>query len=192
MSAGPRAWLARRGWQGAEQFLSRPGGLLLATLGLAALLLALGYEAADQGMGSQLRQARKELAQESSRANRLAQENQQTEARLASALAQLEARGGQGSPPADGSLEGEGVRGRVLHRGETLVVLEGKLSLTLEAILQNPRRALFRIQAMGQPAQEAALAPGQEQRIKMTGQAQRLVLTGIHLSSVSLALHPGP
>lgn len=164
----------------------------MATLGLAALLLALGYEAADQRLGVELRQTRKELAQESSRANRLAQESQQTESRLASALAQLEARGGQGAPPPDGSLEGEGVRGRVLHRGETLVVLEGKVALTLEAILMNPRRALLRIQVTGQPPAEAALAPGQETRFRLAGHFQRLTLLGIHLSSVSLAIHSAP
>jgi hypothetical protein len=181
-------WLTRRGWLEPGGFLLRPQGALVPALACAALLLALGYEAAQHNLGSQLDSTRLDLAEQITRANRLAQENQLLESRLAQALARLETRSGLGQTPEDGSQEGPSASVRVLHNGETITLLDGKLSLTLQSILSSPRRALLRLKTPGSQDTEPALRPGQDLTLKLGRQPWRLVLLKIHASSVSFSL----
>jgi hypothetical protein len=183
-------WLTRRGWLEPGGFLARPHGALALTMACAALLLTLGYEAAQHTLGPGLDDARRELAEQTTRANRLEQENRQMESRLAQVQAQLDSRAGKGRLPEDGSREGQGAPLRVLHQGETLTLLEGKVSLTLQAVLNSPRRALMRLKPAGAQEKESALLVGQEMPFKLGRQSWSLTLRTIHASSVGFSLQP--
>lgn len=159
-------------------FFSRPPGLWLATLGVAALLLGLGYEAAQQRLAPLLEQARRELAEQTTRANRLAQ----AQGRL------------QTSRPLsrndDEQPEAQGIRNRVLHRGEAAVLMGGRLVIHLESLLSGPKRAEVRFRVVGGQEGTRIMTPGQEIDLTVNGQPLRLSLRRILTSSVIVSLNP--
>lgn len=168
-------------------FFSRPPGLWLATLGVAALLLGLGYEAAWQRLEPQLEQSRRELAEQASRANRLAAENQRLETRLSQAQGRLEA--GRGPVREEEALlEGEEAAARLVRRGEAAVLLDGRLTVQLEALLSGPRRAVLRVKVAGGLESSKVLAAGQEIEIKVDERHWRLTLRRILASSILFSL----
>jgi hypothetical protein len=169
-------------------FFSRPPGLWLATLGVAALLLALGYEAASQRLEPQLEQARRELAEQTTRANRLAAETQSLESRLSQAQARLEA-GRPASREEEALAEGEEAAARLVRRGEAALLLDGRLTVQLEALLSGPRRAVLRVKVVGGQEGARVLAPGQDMEIKIDGRTWRLTLRRILASSILFSLH---
>lgn len=169
-------------------FFSRPPGLGLATLVVAALLLGLGYEAASHRLEPQLEQARRELAEQTTRANRLAVENQSLESRLSQAQARLDA-GRAASREETGLAEGEEAAARLVRQGEAAVLLDGRLTVHLEALLSGPRRAVLRVKVTGGQEGAKALAAGQDLEIRVDGRTWRLTLRRILASSVLFSLH---
>lgn len=174
-----------------QGFFSRPLGLWLLTVAVAAALLALGFELARQHLEPQLRQAQEQLAAEGSRANRLAAENQRLEARLSQAEAALNQRPGppprpQAEPPAEAETGGS----RVLHRGEAAVLLEGGLVLTLEGLARDRRQAQLAVRVLDGQETRADLAPGAELRLRVRDRGYRLVLRKIVANSVVYTLLP--
>jgi hypothetical protein len=168
-------------------FFSRPPGLWLATLGVATLLLGLGYEAAWQGLEPQLELAQRELAEQTTRANRLAAENQSLESRLSQAQARLEA-GRPRSRDEDILAEGEEAAARLVRQGEAALLLDGQVTVQLEALLSGPRRAVLRVKVAGGQEATKVLAPGQDMEIRVNGRAWRLTLRRILASSMLFSL----
>ncbi len=168
-------------------FFSRPPGLWLATLGVAALLLGLGYEAAQQRLEPPLEQARRDLAEQTSRANRLEAENRSLETRLAQAQARLDTGLAAGGPEEERAALA-GPRNRVLHQGEAAVLMDGKLVVHLEALLYGPRRAELRIKAAGRQEETRVMTAGQEMPLTVGGRHLRLTLKRILASSVIFSL----
>lgn len=174
-----------------QGFFSRPLGLWLVTVAVAAALLGLGYELASQALGPQLRQTQEQLAAEGSRANRLAAENQRLESRLAQAEAALAQRPApppwpEAEPPAEPDIGGS----RVLHRGEAAVLLEGRLVLALEGFAKDRRQAQLTLRVLGGPETRADLAPGAETRVRVQDRGYRLVLKKIVSNSIVYVLLP--
>lgn len=190
-----------------QGFFSRPLGLWLVTVAMAAALLGLGYELARHGLEPQLRQAQEQLAAEGSRANRLAAENLRLESRLIQAEAALSQRPGPpppwpeappgmrpGPPPPrpEAAPPGEPETGgsRLLHRGEAVVLLEGRLVLALEGFAKDRRQARLTVRVLDGQETRADLAPGAETRIHVQDRGYRLVLRKILANSIVYTLLP--
>lgn len=174
-----------------QGFFTRPLGLWLLTLALAVALLGLGYELAQRNLEPQLMEAKSQLAAETSRANRLAAENQRLESRLTQAEAQLASR--PGPPPRhepDSAGEGEPAASRVLHRGEAAVLLEGRLVLALDGFSKDRRQAQLTARVLGGQEATASLAPGGDLTIRLEERAYRLVLKKILANSIVYTLRP--
>jgi len=168
-------------------FWRRPAGAGLITLVLAALLLGLGYELADHRLAPELSDARLAASLEANRANRLAQENQRLERRLAEAEARLATK-----TATPGSEEGEaaGPTSRVIHRGEAALLLGGRLVVTLEAIAPEREAAQIRVKVLGGQEGATSLAPGGDARFRLDGKVYHLLLKKILANSVIITLLP--
>ncbi len=179
----------------AQGFLTRPLGLWLLTLAVAVVLLGLGYELCRSNLEPQLQEARAQLAQEGSRANRLAAENQRLEARLAQAQAEVEARQDQRpSPPPrpapELAGEPEAIPSRLLHRGEAAELLEGRVVLVLEGFAGDRRQAQLLLREPGGKEHRLQLGPGGEVTLNLEGRSYRLVLRKILANSIVYSLRP--
>ncbi|MFH1034276.1 MAG: hypothetical protein V1806_07185 [Pseudomonadota bacterium] len=180
-----------------QGFFTRPLGLWLLTVAVAVALLGLGYELALHNLEPQLLEARTQLAAETSRANRLAADNQRLESRLALAQAENEAQAGrrpappprpEERPAPDGQLEAGS--SRLLHRGEAVEAAGGRLVLVLEGFSPDRRQARLLVREPGGQEQGVSLGPGGEVAIRLEGGAYRLMLKKILANSVVYALRP--
>ena len=163
-------------------FFSRPLGLWLLTLAVAAALLGLGYELAGHYLEPQLNEARLRLAEETSRANRLEAEGRALEGRLAQAEAALNAKSGLAE------AEGGPGQNRLLHRGEAAILLQGRLVVALEGFSADRRQAMLRVKLRGGQEGGVTLTVGAETRLRLEDQHYRLVLKKILANSVVLAI----
>jgi hypothetical protein len=167
-------------------FLTRPLGLWLLTLAVAVALLGLGYELAQHLLEPQLLESRHQLADEASRANLLAAENQRLESRLSQAEAQLT---GRPAPPSSRNDSEPGSNG-LLHRGEVVELLEGRLLLVLEGFSKNRRQAQLLVRVLGGQETRASLALGAELAVRLPERSYRLVLKKLLANSVVYTMRP--
>lgn len=168
-------------------FFSRPLGLWIITLTAAAGLLAVGYLVAHERLRPKLYAARKQAAEQASRANRLAAENRMLESRLTRRLSQV-------PPPSTGAaVQGKEaqkpvVQSRVLRKGRAVLVLDGRVSLSLESLSPKNRKAAIRVQVLGGKEGTAVLGLGGSVGIKLDGAVHYLVVKAVHSSSVVFSL----
>jgi hypothetical protein len=173
-------------------FLTRPIGLWLLTVFVTLLLMGLGYELADHFLEPQVQEIRQQLADEASRANLLAAENQRLEARLTQAEAQLGGRPGPPPPRFDPELVAEPEPGgsRQLRRGEAAELLEGRVVLVLEGFSKDRRQAQILVRVLGGQETTASLTIGSDLTIHLPDRSYRLVLRKIMANSIVYTLRP--
>ena len=173
----------------AEGPLARPLGLWLVTLLVAAALLGLGFSLANYHLAPQLEQARLREAEAAGRANRLAALNQSLEERLT----RLEAQQAAAPPPLPPGAPGEAdsPATRVLHKGEAVVLLNGRLVVALEGFGPERKEAHLKVRAPGGQEGRATLGPGADLGFRLDGQPHRLVLKRILTNSVIFTILPG-
>lgn len=165
----------------------RPVGIWALTLLAAAILLGVGFETGFRLFSPQLLEAQKEAADEASRANRLEAENESMERRLLRAQGELDAcraAAGEAAPPADQG----GQANRLLRKGEAVLLLSGRLVVTLEGVVRDPDRAVLKFQALDGRAGTKVLQTGQHVTVRVDGRNWRLLLRKVFGNSASFSL----
>ena len=164
----------------------RPWLAWVLTLVAAAGLLALGYWLGREVEDPRLAQLGEQLAAQTTRAERLAAQNQSLEQRLARLEAERVAPAE--APPKDKPAGEAEVSSHTLTRGRAVVLLGGKLVVSLLEVGGKPRQAAFNVKVLGGQEGTAVLKPGSSVGIKVDGAVYYLVLKAVHTSSVSFSL----
>ena len=76
----------------------------------------------------------------------------------------------------------------MLHKGRAVLVLDGRVTLSLESVSPRERKAAIRVQVIGGKEGTAVLGPGSSVGIKLDGQVHYLVVKAVHTSSVVFTL----
>lgn len=162
---------------------------MILAIAASAALLGLGYWYGTVAGSQKLDQAKADA----DRFNREAAKQKAINARLTNEMAEL--RLALSGPQATATTEPEGVhadiKGRVLRKGEAVLLLGGDLIVTLEAIHSSPPAARLRIQNAAGRRGIAVLKPGGEARVKAGGRTYRLILKKVTTGSAIIALLAG-
>ena len=79
---------------------------------------------------------------------------------------------------------------RLLHQGEAVVLLGGRVVVALEGLSPDRRQALLRVRVVGGRQSKASLPAGSDLALELEGRPWRLLLKRIHANSVSFTLLP--
>lgn len=159
---------------------------LILAVAAGAFLLGLGYWYGTASSGQKLEQAKTDA----DRFNREAAKQKAINTRLLNEIEQL--RSPMTNPVARPTPAQEeefaDIKGRILRRGEAVLLLGGDLIITLEAVGNKPPMARLRLQnAVGRRG-VAVLEPGGEAKVKAGGRTYRLILKKVNTSSAIIAL----
>ena len=140
-----------------------------------------------ESLGPQLNAVHKRAAEQAGRANRLTAENRMLESRLAR-LAAKASPSEVDSSSRDKDAKTPAVQSRLLHKGRAVLVLDGRVALSLESISPRDRKASIRVQVIGGKEGAAVLGPGSSVGIKVGKEVHYLVVKAVHTSSVVFTL----